>query len=252
MLFETMRTEVRERLGETTTFDFWSQDYIDRQLNQAVKKFSAEERWPWLQVIQANVPVAAGTNEVELIDDLDLNRHMVLSLMPTGATDEGQLLFPKRVDAAKGFEMRRRYNHRSSPLFYYVSYAVENTYAEADNVSARALVLRLVPTPAVAYTAEYVYFEAPGTYTDGDEPPVPEQYIEAPIAWATAICWLKELNGSGKAQEQFNIYNAVLAGAQRDLKSMGNDEIVTWGGEEPTYPLDRFDPVRAHIDGPLG
>jgi len=252
MHFETMRAEVRERLGETSAYDFWPQEFIDRALNQAVRKFCAEERWPFLQAIQANVPVAAGDPAVELIDDLDLNRHMVLSLLPDGSTNDGQLVFPRRVSPETGFKMRRRYNSRGEPQFFYVAYATTNTYGGSPTPAAQALVLRLVPTPLVAYDAEYVYFQAPtGEYTDGDEPPVPEQYIEAVIAWATAMCWLKELNGSGKAQEQFNIYNAVLTGAQRDLKSFGNDEIVAWGAAEPEYPSDRFERERTFMNFPL-
>ena len=50
---------------------------------------------------------------------------------------------------------------------------------------------------------------------------------------ATGQLWLKELNGQGKAQEQFQLYAQILSDAQDELRHLGVDDIVAWGKEEP-------------------
>jgi hypothetical protein len=68
---------------------------------------------------------------------------------------------------------------------------------------------------------------------DEDEPDIPEQYQDAVISWATGMLWLKELNGGGKAQEQFTLYREVLDQARLDQKQLSIDEAIVWGKQDP-------------------
>lgn len=251
MLFENARAEVRERLGESQA-DFWSDSFINRQLNEGIRRFCYEERWTWLLAIQRNIPVAAGNSELELIDDVDANRHFTLVLRPAGDNTDTQLAFPKRVPPDVGYRLRLRYSARGTPLYYYMSHVQENTYPDGDR--APALIAHLVPTPEKGYTAEYVFYKHPKDFADGQDISglIPRQYVEAPIAWATAMCWLKELNGSGKAQEQFNIYNAILAQARKNEKELSVDEPLIWGGEEPQLQRRTLEEALLARIGPLG
>lgn len=231
MLFSTARSEVRERLGETSA-DFWSDAFINRNLNEGLRRFLNEERWTWLRRVRSNISITAGNPEFTLEPDVDVSRQFALALRPSGATDDSQLLLPKRVQPDSGYVLRRRYPNQGSPAYYYIVRA--QTTGGSD--PAPQAVCRLIPTPDRAYTAEYTYYyHQVADLTDGDDISaiIPRQYVEAPIAWATGMCWLKELNGSGKAQEQFNIYNAILAQAKKNEEELSVDEPVIWGGEEP-------------------
>lgn len=230
MKLESMRSEVRQRLGELTA-DFWTDAYIDSQLNAAQTRFCQEERWDWLTAIQTNVPLVAGNAEVELIDDVDATRHFAMLYTPDSASNEAQSVLLTKVSPVKGVELRISNPNRGTPGWYYVARVVDNEYAGPDY--AVALMARVIPTPIENGTVEYIYARRPTTMTTGDEPIVPETYQDAVIAWATAQCWLKELNGGGKAQEQFNLYQSVLQQALRDQKNQGNDDILIWGGAQP-------------------
>ncbi len=67
------------------------------------------------------------------------------------------------------------------------------------------------------------------TTPEDDVPDCPIQYHEAIVALATGNLWTKELNGGTKAQEQWNIYNMILAQAKKDLKANADDEVQVVG-----------------------
>lgn len=256
MLKSEIYEEVGELLGELSgQEDFWSEAMRKRHIQRAVTRFCYEERWTWLLSIQQNVPLLAGNSEVELIDDIDLNRHFVLSVRPDSALDDGRTCLPIRVQPDVGMQLRIANTGRGAPAWYYVSHVQDNTYAEADNPSATALVAHVIPTPVEDSTVEYAFFRNPvlPTWDDDDEFPVPEQYIDAVVARAAGTLWLKELNGGGKAQEQFNIYQDILNAARREHKGLANDEILAWGAEEPQYGPTALDELyRRHLPASLG
>lgn len=236
MLKSAAVTEVRDRLGETAAnADFWTDTYIKARLEDAVTQFAYEERWEWLQSVQTNVPLTAGNYELELIDDIDVNRHMVMFGRPTGDTDDVRAIMLKRVPTHTGYKLRLMNPTRGIPEWYYVSHVLDNDYSatDPDNPSAMAIVVHVVPTPSEDWTFEFLYHRNPAAAADNEELQVPAQYMEAVIAYATGMCWLLELNGAGKAQEQFNIYQAVLDKARKAHKSLADDEILAWGAEEP-------------------
>jgi hypothetical protein len=255
---DEMVAEVRERIGENTP-NFWSDAFIIRNLVQGARRFNNEERWHWLYTVQPNIPVNAGNPNVELIDNVPTNRHFALRLTKVGDAS-ARTIFLKRVDVAQGLKLGHRYYQSGEPAWYYIVSSVANAYLDGD--TATAVIVKLVPTPDVAYLAEYVYLrDDPGlaadTYTVGDagaasEPRMPESYHEAVVAWATAKCWLKELNGERKAQSEFNIYNTVLDQARKDHVSQSFDEQLAWG--EDDYPLIRENELhrRLFAGGPLG
>ena len=228
MLLEDMRSEVRQRLGELTA-DFWTDDYIDSQLNAGAVRFCREERWDWLQAIQTGVVVAANATSIDLVDDIDSTRTFSLVYKPDTATLESQYQILQRVSPSQGWELRTRYPNAGTPLYFYVAKVVD-TAGPPVTVN---LQLHIVPKVQYDGTIEYLYFREQSTFTTGEEPIIPEAYQEAVVAWATGMCWLKELNGGGKAQEQFNVYQSVLQQALRDQKSQANDDILIWGGAPP-------------------
>lgn len=257
MLKSEIYDEVGERLGELTgQEDFWSQTLRRRHIERAVTRFCYEERWTWLLSLQQNVPLLAGNSEVELIDDVDINRHLALSVRPQSALDDGRTTLPIRVDPDVGMRIRIANVGRGAPSWYYVSHVQDNTYTPGTppNPSATALIAHVIPTPAEDSFVEYAFFRNPAavTWDDDAEFPVPEQYIDAVISYATGTLWLKELNGGGKAQEQFNIYQSILDQARKAFKSLGNDEIMAWGAEEPQYGANVLDALQRHLPATLG
>lgn len=242
-----MRTEVRERIGERTE-NFWKDTFIDRHLKDGVRQFVNEERWHWRYATQKNIPVAAGQSDIELIDHVDFSSHFGL-VLTKDSDSTGRLYLPRRVSPANGLRLRRDYTTASTPEWYYLSRAKKNTYEDGED--ATALVVTLVPTPDEAFTAEYTFMATDiGLKDDTDEPELPLPYHMAPVAWATAQCFLKESNGGTKAQEQFNLYNAMLEKAMQDHKELAADEIIGWGREEPEFRGRSW--YDDHIQGPVG
>lgn len=230
-----MRLDVRDRIGEKTP-NFWTDEFITRKLNAGQTRFAHEEKWHWLYALQSNIPLLSGTNQIELIDGIDLTRHFSLTLYKSGSTEP---VLPKRVTAHTGARLRQRHTTVGEPAFWYPVSMVKNTYGTGDPAEW-SHVIRVVPSTDQAYTAEYFYLREPTKMVaEDDECDIPESYQEAVIAWATAQCWLKELNGGRKAQEEFNIYNTVLEQAQADMKENAHDTISSWGGD----PVDRPTPI---------
>lgn len=243
-----MRTDVRDRIGERTE-NFWFDTFINNKLNEGQRRFCREERWTWLQAIQSNIPVAEGTTNIELIDGVDVSRHFGLVLYKENSNEP---IYPKRVSAPTALRLLRRHNTTGEPLYWYPAQTVTNTYGTGDALET-ASVVKLVPAADQGYTAEYFYLRDPGNMdSDSDECTIPEAYQEAVIAWATAQCWLKELNGERKAQSEFNLYNMVLTQAQRDQKELAADEDISWGGDEYNKVQVRELPRRLFAGGPLG
>jgi hypothetical protein len=233
-IYEDVAYRLGERVGQE---DFWPAAARQRAIERAVTQFCYEERWAWLLSVQANVPLVAGNSEVELIDDVDANRHMVFSVKPNSALDDARTALLKRVTPAVGMKLRVSNVARGVPGWYYVSHVQTNTYIPGTppNPSAPSLIAHVVPTPSETSTVEYLYFRNPvaETWDDDDELIVPDQYVEAVTAFATGMLWLNELNGGGKAQEQFNVYQSVLDKARREHRALANDDILAWGAEEP-------------------
>ena len=225
MNFGTMRTEVRERLGEATP-NFWPTAAIDRWLNEGVRQFCREEDWSWLLTIQRNIPVGAGVGSIELIDNVTPNRHFNMRLWKAGDTTP---VTPTRVSPVEGFNLEGHLTTNGTPQFWYVSTTAVNDYGAGD--VALANVVTLIPSPDVAYTAEYMYTREPSELTaDASEADVPPAYREAVVAWATGVAWLKELSGGNKAQEQFSLYASVVDKAKRDERKLSADSRLKWGG----------------------
>lgn len=224
----TLRTEIRARLGEDEE-DFWSDAFLNRQINQAVKRFSIEEKWPWLYT-EATTTVNANQSLLAMNTDVSLNRHFSLAYTVTGET---ALRVPKRVGPAEGRKLRRRYSTPGSEVFWY--YHVSTTTTASGNSMVVTPSIRLIPTPNRALNVEVGYIRVPADLVnDTDVPEVPEEYQECILSWATAMAWLRELRARDKAQEQFELYAAVLAQAKADLNNLPIDTSLAVGAEEPT------------------
>jgi hypothetical protein len=235
-----MRLDVRDRIGERTA-NFWSDEFINRKLNQAQLRFAREEKWTWLYAVQVNIPVPVNTMKVELMDGIDWTRHFGLTLYRDGSDIP---ILPKRVSPLHGRNHRQQEYTTGEPRYWFPSTMVKNTY-ESGDPSEWAHVAELVPAADQAYTAEVYFMREPTKMVaDEDECDLPEAYQEAVVAWATAQCWLKDLNGGRKAQEEFNLYNTVLDQAKQDHLALAAGESVTWGGDDirdvPTNWLHRM------------
>lgn len=219
----TARTEIRSRLGEDTP-DFWTDDELVRALNEGVRRFSQEEKWPWLYTLKTGITVDAGEDTVELEDNISFPRQFNLVITPEG----GEPYMPKRVTPVEGTKLRVETRTSGDPRWYYL----ESTTAVENPVVNKSPVIRLVPEPSSDLSLEYQYIRLPGILTaDTDELDIPEEYVGGPIAWATAQCWLKELNWNQKAKEQFELFATVLAAARKDHRRIAIDDGMAWGGE---------------------
>lgn len=243
-----MRADVRERIGERSA-NFWTDTFITRKLNEGQRRFAREDRWTWLQAIQTGIPVPEGTSSIELIDGVDVSRHFAVVLTYEGGDVP---VIPTRIKAPNARQMQKLYTTSGEPMYWYAAQTVTNEYESGDALEV-ASVIKLVPAADKAYTAEYFYIRDPADMVaDEDECEIPEAYQEAVIAWATAQCWLKELNGERKAQSEFSLYNTVLSQAKADQAGLALDEKLSWGGDEyknvPYNDLHR----RLFAGGPLG
>ncbi len=225
----TMKLEVRERLGETTEEDFWKDTHILRMLNEGLRRFSMEEKWPWLFTTRTDLTLPADSTTLGLETDIDINRYFSLVLVE-GST---ALHAPRRVQPGDGARIRvETFGVKDTPRWYWVERI-------ADPGTVLNYVIRFAPQADKEYGAEYSYLRIPAALdSDDDIPDIPEAYQEAIIAYATGMLWLKELTGGGKAQEQFNIYQAVLQQARQEMKAFAIDEQLVWGkrAPEPSRP----------------
>lgn len=236
----TLRLEVRERLGETVE-NFFSDDEVDRAINEAIRHFSAEERWPWLWT-ELDGDIAAGESDFDLPENVSPNRVFNFAI-DADSLNTARVL--ERVSPHAGFRLRSaNSNRQSAPQWYYV---VATDLSE-DSEPPVTWTVRLVPTPDVDYTISAQYLLVPPELSgDSDEPAVPEEYQDAIPAWAAGKLFFKELQISGKASEQFGIYNDILQQAKKELMTTTVDETVAWGGER--YSRGRFYNERDYVMG---
>ena len=240
MNLATAKAEVRERLGETTEEDFWKDAQVLRALNEAQRRFSLEEKWPWLYASYQAADLAQGATSIELIDAVDYSRHFSIALTKVGG--DGRIVIPRRITPAQGLTVKQKYaGARSEPRYYYLHRTVRNIYDEGVP-NALANIAEMVPAADATYNVEYQFIRVPDELeTDEQELDCPRPYQEAIIAYATGLLWLKELNGGGKAQEQFNIYNIVVEQGRNELNGIDLDQTVVWGRTPPEERLeDRF------------
>jgi len=239
-----LRVEVRERVGELTA-DFWTNAEVDRAINEAVRRFCAEEPWPFL-LTEWTSAVSAGADELDLPSDVSLTRVFNLSLSGVSIF---QPVLLERVDPSEGFRLRFQYTDRNStPRWYYIA----RSNQDLDNAPPIVYTARLIPTPEDNYDVEAQYMAVPLLLSGAsDEPMIPVEYQEAIPAWAAGKLFLKELAISQKASEQFRIYGTVLDQARRDLKAFNLDEIVAWGRRQPMRGY-WASPVESRIPPTLG
>lgn len=224
-----LRLEVREVLNELTA-DFYTDSEVDRAINSGVRRFCAEEQWPFLLTEWTDGVLATDVNTLDLPTNISLTRVFNLSI---DGDSLSQPILLRRVDPSEGFQLRFQYTDRTgTPRWYYI--ASSNLVATGDEEPPIIYTARVIPTPDAAYTVEAQYMMVPTDLSAvTDEPPVPYEYQEAICAWAAGKLLLKELGISQKASEQFSIYAKVLEQARKDLKSFSLDEVVAWGRREP-------------------
>lgn len=221
-----LRLEVRERLNELTA-DFYTTDEIDRAINEAIRRFCAEETWPFL-LTEWTSSFTTDDDELDLPSDVSLTRVFNIAISGTNLSRPRMLT---RVDSKEGFVLRHEYSlSTGTPRWYYITRSNQND----DNAPPVTYTAKLVPASDGDYDVEAQYLAIPATLTGtSEEPMVPTEYQEAVVAWATGKLFLKELGISQKASEQFGIYAKVLEQARKDLRAFSLDEVVAWGRREP-------------------
>jgi hypothetical protein len=232
MNWGTILEEVRDHLGEYQE-NFHKDAALLRAANEAVRRFNRSERWPWLVTERTGDIISQTQPELELIDDVDLNRHLGIELVKTGDAT-GRIILPERVTPIEGMRRRQRYNRAAEPNAYYLVRGVRNTYE--DDIAAPALVVRFLPSPDGEYMARYMYFRSSQPIVElADEPDLPADYHDAVVHYVCGRAWLKELNGSRKAQEQFDLFNSVLDQAKGEHLTLADDERLGWGSAGPEH-----------------
>lgn len=221
--------ETRERIGETTEEDFFTDAEITRALNEGLRRFSNEERWPWL-FTEFTGTVGIDEDEMDMPDDVSINRLFGLNIMDTATLAGGQMI--ERVQPMEGFRLRHQYkNYTGVPRWYYVS----KSNLDADGAPPLTYTCKVIPSPDQEYEITGIYLAVPITLSgNDDEPMLPEEYQDALPAYAAGILFLKELQISQKASEQFSLYNGILANAVRETKQFDADEVVAWGRRKPS------------------
>ena len=223
-----LRLETRERLGELTA-DFWTDVEVDRAINEALNRFCMEEKWPFLLTDYSNT-LAAATTELDLPDDVSLNRMFNLAVSG-GSLSYGRML--ERLSSADGF--RQQFNAQAltgPPRWYYII----RSSAIVVGAPPTVYTVKFIPTPDVDYDLSGQYMAVPTMLSGAqDEPVIPTEYQEAIPARAAGKLFLKENMAaiSQKASEQFQLYFQVLAQARKDFKEFDLDETVAWGRSHP-------------------
>jgi hypothetical protein len=187
---------------------------------------------------------------VALTEAIEPSRIIAVSLQKTG---DSRIYLPVRVSPAKGFDLRSMYSTdttASYPQWYYIS-----AVADTDNDNLYIYTLTLVPTPTGAMTLAFLYIRD-GVVLSGDttEPDLPVEYHKALVHYAAGTAWLKELNGGGKAAEQFEMYAGVVDQARGEHLSEPDDTPLIMGADEPQYRVGRSpgDPWMLRIPDTLG
>lgn len=233
-----MIAEVRRRLGEDTA-DFWQDTDIIRNLDQAVIRFTREDKWPWLYTV-GTTNLLAGQDTLTLPADVDYTRAFNVRLIATGE----QPLILRRVNPVEGYRIQsRHYQDTGKPRYFYV--------ASGQQVgTTMTYTLKLVPKTDKGYTVDYLYLRRPAALTtDTQEPDLPEDYHEAVVALATAQLWQHELiGGEIKSREQMETYITIVERARRELYRLQDDEEVVLGREQDEEQRRGFDLLPAMPD----
>lgn len=246
MNLTTLRLEVRERVGELTA-DFFTDAQVDRAINEAIRRFSQAERWPWL-ITDGDDALADDEDEVELPVNVSPNRVLNVAIEADG-WERPKLL--ERVAPHEGFRLKMHGSLLTpiyGPRYYYIlrasSSAGDTTYT-----------LRFVPIADQDYTVTYQYYAVPEELTSASETPdVPVEYQDAIPSWAAGKLFLTELDISEKASEQFGMYAEILAQARAEVYEQSEDATFAMGREHPgeTGWLGEYEYVMGRIAGPLG
>lgn len=223
-----IRTDVRERIGEDSA-DFFTDAEVDRAINLAVTTFTAEEPWPWLYT-EWDSSIAQGVDTLELPSNVSVHRVFNLSLI-NGSLYRGRML--ERLQPAAGFKARYEFQAlNQAPIYYYVT-------AATRDAAETLYVVKFIPVPDVDYDIEAQYLRVPAELTDAsDVPDLPDEFHPALPAWGAAHLFLKEMQVSQKAQEQFQLYGSVLQQA-RKLLEVQVDENMAWSRETPLRRMGR-------------
>lgn len=224
MDLSTMRTEVRDIIGEDTA-DFWSDAELNRYLNEAQRRFIGENRWSWL-LTEGTGTLYASDPEFILTEGVADYRHLNIMLTRDGDT---RPYLPTKVSPARGFQLRTAYyTAQAYPQWFYVTSA-----ADDDNDGEFWTTVRFIPTPTDDLDIEFQYYRTPATLDgESDAPDMPVAYHKALVHHAAGTAWLKELNAQGKAQEQFELYDAVVRQALDDEESSPDDDFLVVGGDD--------------------
>lgn len=236
MIGTTAVAEIRARLQELVA-DFWTSTEVLNALNEGVKRFSAEEKWPWLQTVVTNGSLTTPWTDFVLAENVDINHTINMAVYFSGEDRPRRL---KRVLPSEGFErLQRDYLGRSEPDAYFVASATD-----ADSDGQYIYTVTLVPKLNRNATIKYLYTRVPAIMAGSTESmDVPEEYAMGPIAYATGLLWLKELQDSRKSDEQFGLYAQVVDSAKKNLRKLAQDSQFAWGGErldvnqDPDYTL---------------
>lgn len=241
-----MRTQVRDIIGEDSE-DFWKNAELNRYLQEALYAFAREARWPFY-ITEFTGMLSAGDPDLELTAGVAASRHLNITLQKSGQTRTYQ---PVRVSGNEGFQIRSQYSTQASysyPGWFYVT-----TVMDDDGVPT--YVARFVPTPISDMDVEGQYYRSPAIMdADTDIPDLPVEYHKALVHHAGMTAWLKELNGGGKANEQSQLYTAVVDKALREWQTEPDDAPLIMGGEEPQNPMHapEVDPWLWRIPETLG
>ena len=98
-------------------------------------------------------------------------------------------------------------------------------------------VIRFVPEMNRIATVEYQYIRDPVLVTSPttESLDIPDEYAMGVCAYAAGHAFLKELNFSKKADEQFALYQKSVQDAKRESRKVTPDSGLVWGRTEPQY-----------------
>ena len=245
---QALREEVQAILGETSSADFWPTAQLNTKLNEALRRFVAAERWPWL-LTEGGGQLLADDPLLELEEGVAATRHINVTLIPVATPDRRYRAI--RLSPAQGFDMRNTFTSTVSiPEYFYVT-----SVASAEDDGRFTYVLRFVGTPSQDIDVEYQYFRnAPELDADSDEPDIPEEFHMALAHYVAARAWEKELGpDAAKAREQDELYAYVLEQARTEYLQSPDDTPLIVGGAPPQYTEDARsnDAILRRISGNL-
>lgn len=224
----TARLEVRARLQELTA-DFWTDSEVDRAINEGVNRFCQEEKWPYLYTVYTGASLAAGETDLDLTEGVAYERHFNLMVTFDGDSRPRHV---QRVGPAEGYKLRQTYyNPLSEPLAYYIA---SQTSQQDDGEYTTTVTF--VPALTRDADIEYQYVRDPAALTAGNDTlDVPNEYAMGVCAYAAGHLFLKELQTSGKAEEQFALYRKSVDDARKQMRRVVLDEGFAWGRNQPEF-----------------